>query len=187
MSSSRPGGRSSIVRAKVLVAVYDLLAAKSPQNITMPEIAQRAGVAATSLYRRWGDVGSLLLDMAADRLSQKWPLPDEGSIERDLRLWSGKIVEGLSAPEEPTFLRVLFASWDVAPERRTEMLAPRYEQLHAMLQRSKERGERTPTQDEVIDHLLAPIYMRALLGLNVDKPFAERLVTRLLKHPTADE
>jgi AcrR family transcriptional regulator len=184
MSSTRSGGRSAIVRAKVLAAASDLVATKGPQNVTMPEIAQRAGVAATSLYRRWGDVGSLLLDMAVERLAQKFPLPDEGSIEGDLKCWSERIALGLNSTGEPIFFRVLLAASDVAPEKRMRALAPRLEQLQNMLQRSRARGERTPSVDDVVDHLLAPLYMRALLGLPVDKTLAEQLVERLLNTPT---
>ncbi len=183
MSSTRTGGRSAIVRAKVLAAASDLVATKGLQNVTMPEIAQRAGVAATSLYRRWGDVGSLLLDMAVERLAHRWPLPDEGSIEEDLKCWSERIALGLNSPEEPNFLRVLLATWGVAPEKRIKALAPRVEQLQNMLQRSRARGEATPSVDDLVDHLLAPLYMRALFGLPIDKIFAEQLVERLLNIP----
>ncbi len=184
MSSIRTGGRSAIVRAKVLAAASDLVASKGLQNVTMPEIAQRAGVAATSLYRRWGDVGSLLLEMAAERLARTFPLPDEGSIEGDLRRWTEKIVLRIHSTEEPIFLRVLLATSDIAPEKRIRALAPRIEQLEHMLQRSRARGERTPSVDDLVDHLLAPLYMRALLGLPVDKTFSERLVERLLNTST---
>jgi AcrR family transcriptional regulator len=180
MSSTRSGGRSALVRAKVLAAASDLVAMNGPQSVTLPEIARRAGVAATSVYRRWGDVGSLLLEMAAERLAQKFPMPDEGSIESDLKCWTEKIVLGLNSTEEPVFFRILLASWDVAPEKRIKALAPRREQLQAMLERGKERGEKTPSVNDIVDYLLAPLYMRALVGLPVDKAFAEHLVERLL-------
>ncbi|GHO98997.1 TetR family transcriptional regulator [Reticulibacter mediterranei] len=183
MSSTRSGGRSAIVRARVLAAASDLVTTKGPQNVTIPEIAQRAGVAASSLYRRWGDVGALLLEMAAERLAQKFPLPDEGSIEGDLRCWTEKIVLGLNSTEEPIFFRILLAAGDVAPEKRIKALAPRREQLQAMLERGRARGERTPTVEDLVDHLLAPLYMRALVGLPVNEALAKHLVERLLNTP----
>jgi AcrR family transcriptional regulator len=180
MSSTRTGGRSAIVRAKVLAAASDLVSMKGPQNVTLPEIAQRAGVAATSLYRRWGDVGSLLLDMAVERISHRWPLPDEGTIEDDLKCWTEKIVFGLNSTEEPVFFRVLLATWNVAPEKRIKALAPRIEQLQEMLQRGSARGERIPSIEDIFDRLLSPLYMRALFGLPLDKAFSEHLVEHLL-------
>jgi AcrR family transcriptional regulator len=184
MSSIRSGGRSAIVRTKVLDAAAELVATRGLQGVTLPEVARRAGVAATSLYRRWGDVGSLLLEMAAERLAQTYPVPDEGSLERDLELWIQRIVLGVNSTEEPVLLRVLVASWDVPPELRLRALAPRFQQIEAMLERSRNRGEKTPSFDDVADLLFAPLYTRALLGLPVDQPLADRLLQRLLQHAT---
>lgn len=183
MANIRTGGRSAIVRAKVLQAASDLVASKGLQNVTMPEIAQRANVAPTSLYRRWGDVGSLLLDMAVERLAREFPMPEESSLEGDLKHWSRRIVLGLNSVEGPNFLRVLFATWDVAPEKRIKALAPRIQQLESMLERSRDRGEQPPALEDVMDHLLAPLYLRALCGLPVNESFAEKLVARLLNTP----
>ena len=70
MSTPRPGGRSAIVKAKVFDAAQTLAVDKGLHNVTMPDIAKLAGVAPTSLYRRWGDVGTLLMEMAVERLSE---------------------------------------------------------------------------------------------------------------------
>ena len=172
-----------MVRARVLAAASELVLAHGPHNVKIPEIAQRAGVAATSVYRRWGDVSTLLLDMAVERLTRHRPLPDEGTLGGDLKTWGRSIALGVNAAEEPTFLRILFAAWDVAPERRLSLLAPRIEQISAMLERGRARGEKTPTLEAVIDHLLAPLYMRALLGVDVDDTLADRLVGLLLNLP----
>lgn len=181
MSRVRSGGRSAAVRAKVLASARDLVLSRGVQNVTIPEIAQHAGVAPTSLYRRWGNVSALLLDMAVNRLADRWPLPDEGSVEADLKTWSACIVRGLNAPEEPSFLRILLTSWDLPPAKRVEALTPRLTQLEEMLQRGTDRGEAVPPVEDVVDHILAPLYMRGLLGLPVDEAYAERAVDRLLQ------
>jgi hypothetical protein len=49
-----------------------------------------------------------------------------------------------------------------------------------MLDAASARGERTPTVDEVLDHVLAPLYLRALFGIPVEPGAAETLVERLL-------
>ncbi len=64
----------------------------------------------------------------------------------------------------------------MSPETRKLMLAPRLEQLQAMLARAATRGEATPEAEDVIDHLLAPLYMRAILGLPIDERYADKLV-----------
>lgn len=183
MSNSRPGGRSAIVRQKVLGAAAELVLAKGPENVAIPEIAQRAGVAVTSLYRRWGDVNALLLDVAAERLATRWPLPDEGAIERDLKIWAGRIAAGLRDQDKASFLRTLLLTWNVAPDLRSTALAERIADIESMLRRGNDRGERTPTLDDVIDHLLAPLYVRSLLSRPIDNALASGLVERLLQQP----
>ena len=185
MSSRRPGGRTAIVKAKAFEAAKTLAAERGLHNVTLPEIAKLSGIAPTSLYRRWGDAGSLMMEMAVERLTETFPLPDEGSMEADLTLWARRIVAGLRADAEVNFLRVLIATTDLSPETRKAALASRLEQLEAMLGRATARGEAVPEAAEVIDHLLAPLYMRSLLGMELDDTYADDLVRRLLARTAA--
>ena len=57
---SRPGGRSARVRAAVHRAVEELLAESPAEALTMPIIANRAGVHPTTVSRRWSSLGDLL-------------------------------------------------------------------------------------------------------------------------------
>jgi tetracycline repressor-like protein len=52
-------------------------------------------------------------------------------------------------------------------------------QIVTMLERARARGEKTPRTMDVLDHLLAPIYVRALFGNPADDEVAEKLVERL--------
>jgi hypothetical protein len=63
---------------------------------------------------------------------------------------------------------------------RIAALAPRTEQIATMLERASRRREKTPELAEVLDHLLAPLYMRALFGAPASEAFAERLADRLI-------
>jgi Tetracyclin repressor-like, C-terminal domain len=57
----------------------------------------------------------------------------------------------------------------------------RLDQIATMLGRDRARGERPPELADVMDYLLAPLYMRALFGTPASEAFAEKLVERLLK------
>ena len=52
--------------------------------------------------------------------------------------------------------------------------------MELMLERARQRGEKAPDIAELIDHVLAPLYMRALFGRPLNKAVADRLVDRLL-------
>src|SRR5581483_9911844 len=95
----RPGGRSARNKAAVFEAAAALMAERGHQAVTMSEIAARAGLAATSLYRRWGDVRALTMEVAVERLMRERPLPDTGSLRDDLRGWARPIATSLGSRE----------------------------------------------------------------------------------------
>ena len=183
MATPRPGGRTARTRAAVVAAAYGLLAERDAGEISMTDIAARAGVAATSLYRRWGDVRTLLTEVAVERLTRESPLPDTGSIEGDLRRWARTIALGLRSREGSAFFRVLIATAPTAGDGRAQRataLSPRLAQIHQMIERARLRGETVPALFDVTDFLLAPLYVRALFGTPADESVADRLVDRLL-------
>ena len=183
MTKTRPGGRTAQTREAVFAAADALLLAKDPGAISMVELAERAGLAATSLYRRWGDVRALLTEVAVDRLQRDVPLPDTGGLEGDLKAWLQGVAARLSTPGGSSFFRVYVGAFPrtVGEARdRAAVLGPRMDELATMLARAEARGEATPTVEELADHLLAPLYMRALFGAPADEALADALVARLL-------
>ena len=180
----RPGGRSARNKAAVFEAAAALLAERGHEAVTMTDIAERAGVAATSLYRRWGDVRALVMEVAVEQLMRERPLPDTGSLRGDLRGWARPIAISLASREGSSFFRAVIATSPPAgadSSMRSAALKRRGEQMAMMLERSRKRGERPPGVAELMDHVLAPLYMRALLGMPLNKAVADRLVERLLK------
>ena len=67
----RPGGRSARVQASVHQAVRDLLATSDRDGITVPAIAERAGVTPSTIYRRWGGLPELMADVAAEPVASR--------------------------------------------------------------------------------------------------------------------
>jgi AcrR family transcriptional regulator len=167
----------------VVAAAAALIAERDPADIAMTDIAARAGVAATSLYRRWGDVRTLLTEVAVERLMAEWPLPDTGTLAGDLRAWARQIATSLRSREGSAFFRVFIATAPAGAEDRmgrAVALSPRLRQIHDMIARAAERGEATPGVLEVTDYILAPLYVRALFGVPADESVADRLVEMVL-------
>lgn len=183
MTKPRPGGRTAQTRAAVFAATGALLVEHDPAAITIPDIAARAGVAATSIYRRWGDVRSLMTEVAVERLLAVAPLPDTGSLRGDLGAWGQSIAASLAEPGGSAFFRVYVGAAPRTPEEglsRARAMTARLDQVGVMLARAAARGEATPAVEEVADHLLAPLYMRALFGTPPTAAIADALVERLL-------
>src|SRR3954470_21599222 len=105
----RPGGRSARVRGAVHQAVTDLVAERGYGNFTVGEVAARAGVADSSVYRRWGSLETLLTDVALTRLNAQSPMPDTGSLDGDLRTYAAQVAREITGPDGPAVLHLAVA------------------------------------------------------------------------------
>ncbi|MCP2166642.1 TetR/AcrR family transcriptional regulator [Goodfellowiella coeruleoviolacea] len=177
----RPGGRSARVREAVHNAVVELLA-EGDSDVSIGEIARRAGVNPASVYRRWGSRDRVIMDAAVTRLRAAWPMPDTGSLRGDLRAWVAAVDQALASPRDAVLLRALLATLPTTPEQgreRAGYLADRVADIQRVLDRAADRGECRLTVDEVLDRLIAPLYVRALFGATT-AGHGHRLVDQLL-------
>lgn len=72
--------------AKVLEATLDEVARVGPDKLSIEEVAARAGVNKTTIYRRWPNREALALS-AFEAASWNGGLPDTGSLAGDLRAY----------------------------------------------------------------------------------------------------
>ncbi|GGN32575.1 TetR family transcriptional regulator [Streptomyces kronopolitis] len=180
----RPGGRAARVRAAVHQAVADLAGDRGYGNFTVGDVAARAGVADTSVYRRWGNLEALLSDVAITRLTMTSPTPDTGSLEGDLRTYAATAARDVAGPDGMAILRLALSlsnSGQPGLDARDAFLAERTRQLQAMLDRARDRGEHPPDVLQVLDLILSPMYIRILFGTGPLTPaYTDELVDRLL-------
>ncbi|MFE6404276.1 TetR/AcrR family transcriptional regulator [Streptomyces alboflavus] len=180
----RPGGRSARVAAEVHQAVTDLISERGYGNFTVGEVAARAGVADSSIYRRWGNLEALLTDVALTRLNTRSPMPDTGSLDCDLRTYAAQVAREITGPDGPAVLHLavaLSSSGKQGLKAGYDLRAERTRQLQSMLDRAHERGEPAPDALDVLDHVLAPMYIRVLFGMGPLTPeYVDGLVDRLL-------
>ncbi|WP_426368532.1 TetR/AcrR family transcriptional regulator [Streptomyces sp. E-08] len=180
----RPGGRSARIGAEVHQAVTDLISERGYGNFTVGEVAARAGVADSSIYRRWGNLETLLTDVALTRLNARSPMPDTGSLAGDLRAYAAQVAREITGPDGVAVVRLAVAlsgngqqGLQAGDDLRTE----RMRQLQSMLDRARERGENAPDALGVLDHILAPMYIRVLFGMVPLTPdYVDGLVDRML-------
>ncbi|WP_407561274.1 TetR/AcrR family transcriptional regulator [Streptomyces sp. 184] len=75
--------RSATADRAILDAARAAIAEVGWARVTLGDVAARAGVAKTTLYRRWPGKNELVLDALAD-LFDSLRLPDHGSLARDV-------------------------------------------------------------------------------------------------------
>lgn len=165
----RPGGRTARTRAAVLAAVTAELAEHGYAGASVERVAQRARIAKTTIYRRWGGLGGLLADLMAGYAAQHIPVPDQGDLGSDLQALSRSVVTSLQDPA----IRAAFASIVVAavgdPAARTMLarfIADRSTIMSVIIDRAARRGEVPPGTDaaEVIQTVTAQLYYRLFLA-----------------------
>lgn len=165
----------------VYTAVGELMATRRPDEITIPMVAELAGVNPTSVYRRWGDIDALLEEVAVAVFTREdEKLPDTGTLTGDLREWAGSIAEDIVRPHRTRYLRAMVNARDGVLEDGCPCWTARREQLAEMISRARTRGEDTPTVAQVLDHVIAPLYHHVVFALPVDRAYAERLVSDVL-------
>jgi AcrR family transcriptional regulator len=180
----RPGGRSAKVAAAVHQAVTDLISERGYSGFTVGEIAARAGVADSSIYRRWGNLEALLADVTFNRLNAQSPMPDTGSLEGDLRTYAANVAREITGPDGLAVVRLAVAlsgNGQEGSKAAEDIRAKRMGQLQSMLDRARDRGEDAPDAYGVLDHILAPMYIRVLFGMvPLDPEYIDGLVDRVL-------
>jgi AcrR family transcriptional regulator len=176
----RPGGRTARVRAAVLRAAGDVLAEQGFAALDLADVARRAEVGKTTVYRRWGSVTGLVADLLADMAEQSLPREETGSVRGDLRANALLVQRTLADPRQGALFRAVIAAatWDV---RTAEALRRFYEVRVAewapCVRQGVERGELPFGTDaaEVVRAVSAPLYYALLTtGTAPDLAAAER-------------
>ena len=159
----------------VKVAVEELIAERGRERVTIPMIAERAGVNPTSVYRRWGDLPTMINDIATYRLDPARPLPQGPSLRENLTEWALEMARHYSVPVNAALLRGGAAS---AGESESDCLRNRRTEAAMLVEAAPDAAGLTP--DRVIDHLVAPIIYRVIFSpWTVTDELALRLVADL--------
>ncbi len=106
----RPGGRTARVRAAVLRAAGDILAEQGFAHLDLAEVARRADVGRTTVYRRWATVTGLVADLLADMAEQSLPRKDTGSLLGDLTANATLVQRTLADPRQGALFRAVIAA-----------------------------------------------------------------------------
>jgi AcrR family transcriptional regulator len=184
----RPRGRprSTSVDSALVKAALDEFTANGFHAMSMESIAARARVSKVSLYRRW----SSKLAVAADvlRLLSETSIPeDHGSLEADiLALLEASIGSPKAKSAAKVFMRTMgeiSSNPELLALYRTHLLAPRIEQIRALVARARARNEiRDALPTEIAAATIAgPLFLYYLTVLaNADGQWPHNLVEELM-------
>ncbi|MBK3638079.1 TetR/AcrR family transcriptional regulator, partial [Streptomyces sp. MBT97] len=147
----RPGRpRSAAADTAILAATREALVELGWSKLTLGDVATRAGVAKTTLYRRWAGKNELVVDAVAE-LFGELELPDRGSLAADIEGVVLQFAAILARPEAKSGLMAAVAEStrdDALRERiRASIVDPQKDLVLEGRARAQARGELPPQTD----------------------------------------
>lgn len=185
--AARPGRpRDPGIDEAVLDAAAEQLVAGGLPALRMDTLAERVGVAKTTLYRRWPTRAHLLVAVLA-RGQREVGTPSTGDVRADLVTFTTR----LAATLDPPLVRQLAAQLAAAVAEDPDLAAPvrqlwadRRLQIAGIVEAGIERGQLRADASAaiIVDQLAGALYYHVLVtGEPLGDAYAEALVDTVLR------
>jgi AcrR family transcriptional regulator len=188
--SPRGRPRNAEADARILGAARDLLFGSGYAGLAIDEVAERAGVAKTTLYRRWPTKDHLAIAVYADLLDRDVPVTDTGDVRADLTTYVRQIAATLDGVRRSDPSGSIVAELVAAAARHPDvgeamraLYVRRIALAVALIERAKHRGALRADADPILllDQIAGALYYRVLItGAPADPDYLERLVSAAL-------
>lgn len=171
-------------RAAVLRATAEVLLDVGCERLTIDEVAERSGVARSTIYRRWGERSALLIE-AVENLVEPHEPPETGSLRDDLTYLAGRLAAHLSVEPLGRVLPSLIGASSCDPglrDRLHELADSRFAITRGVFERAVLRGEIPAADlDSRVERFIAPFFSRHLMhGWPLDETFQQAQVEAAL-------
>lgn len=179
----RPGGRNEAVRAAVAKAVLDTIE-EHGFDFSYVDIAERAGVHHTTVYRRWPTKMELLREAMRGQYS-RLEIVNTGSFVSDLHLTCQSLSAYLAEPVQRAVFgqAIVSESSDVADLLR-EYWFPLRAKLKTLVRKAVEAGQLTVDTDPstFVQLLIGPLALEPLFTRKkLQKKQVEKIVDTILR------
>ena len=177
----RPGGRSARVVTAVHAAVLQVLAEGGYEELSVADVAKRAGIHETSIYRRWQTKAKLVSDAIIRSAAEGAPVVDTGTFHGDILALLHQVVARLHTPLGNAVGRVVASQDPGLATLRREYWASRLQGMRQIVLRAQARGEMPLSfgPELALELFSGPILLRLTSGKTVGDRYLENLVPRV--------
>ena len=182
-----PGTVAERRRGAILDATRELLAEGGVHGLTVEGVAARAGVAKTTIYRRWRSKEELALEVLIDMVERFVATPALDDTRAELVAFVGNAVRILGTTLMGRVMQGLVSDLAADPELarafRQRVVATRVAEVERLVERGIARGDLRLDSDRELLHelLFGPVYYRLMLsGRPLEDGLAERIVDAVL-------
>ncbi|KIR66932.1 hypothetical protein TK50_12890 [Micromonospora haikouensis] len=162
----RPGGRAAAVVAAVRRAAVELLEEVGYEGLVLTDVASRAGVNKTTVYRRWPTRVQLVSDILLAQAAEQVGTPDTGDLVGDLCVLLADVAALLRTRAARAVLAALVAgeSDPAVAVARDAFWAERFGRSAVIVERAVRRGELPPGTDArlLLEEASSPVYFRLM-------------------------
>jgi AcrR family transcriptional regulator len=187
-SESRGGRRRSEESEEaILAATIQLLSQKPLRDISIEEIARKANVGKTTIYKWWPSKAYVALDAFLRKINRMVPMPDTGSVRRDLLEQCRSLIAFFKSPAGRIlgqFVAESESDKEFGSLFRELFLKPRREAAGVVFDRGVQRGEIDQNVDRelVLDIIYGSTIFRLFVGHSpLDDKLAEQMVSVLFE------
>ncbi len=177
--------KSSRRQQCILQAVAEALAECEYHQLTIEDVAARAGVGKSTIYRWWKHKSELVLDTFKQHTVPVFELDASKSLKSNLVQQLGILSQALNHPVGRALLVVIANHRELAGEFFQQYLLPRRQQMHVLIQEAIQRGEIRADYpfDLMLDSLYGPIHYQIIFFNRIpDEHYMQNLV-ELALHP----
>lgn len=190
MAAASTDPRVAHTRAVVLDATVTILGECGFERLTVEAVAERSGVARSTIYRNWPDRSQLLID-AFETMCAFPAIPDLGSMEAELRFLARELSDGLHGVGWASALPSLVGAAHHDPtltEAQRLFSERRRAATGAIFERAAVRGELTTERDpgELAEFFAARFFFRFLMTrAPIDDAFIDSQIDAVLTLATS--
>ena len=178
-----PGGSEPIIGA-ILDATLEALGSQGYAGLRVEDVAARAGVNKSSIYRRWPAKSDLVSAALVALRQQIPPEPDTGSLRRDALSMLRASRARMASPAGAAIVRAVLAVDDPGVTQVARSIWDRvYATPSPMFERAMDRGDLPRGTDTafLVELLVAPVLHRIfVLHKSADDAFLARVVDSVL-------
>lgn len=169
---------------EIVGATIELLENINYSSLTIEAIAERSGVAKTTIYRWWNHKSNLVFEAFIAKTQTLFEFDLTKSIHQNFVQQLLTLTSVLESSVGRAMLTVIAEEKEIAAEFLNAYLAPRRAETKKMLQTGIDTGEIQDNLDFelILDMLYGPIYFKFILFNRIpDQAYIESLVMQVMK------
>lgn len=183
----RPPRSEAVSHGRIIEAVFELMRERCLDDVSIEEIAHRAGVGKPTIYKWWPNKAALLLDMFKERVVPHFPVNSTATAEEAIRQQAKELVRLLNGTFGKVSAQIIAEGQSdptVIADYRENYVRMRRNLTIPVIERGYASGElkRRVEPHLLIDMIYGPIYYRLLVRY---LPLNQQFIDDLLDHVLA--